>query len=382
MHVCYFGTYDRDYSRNHILIEGLRANGVRVTQCHVQLWAGTRSDKITTDKVFRSLGGWKKPTFLLRVLRVYAKLTWQYLTMPDHDIVVVGYAGQFDVYLARLLTWLRRKPLILDLFMSLYLIISERGLTERAPRTARLIRWAERGACRLPDMLLLDTEEYVQYFHQLYGIPLDKFRLIPTGADDRALYPVEPRVSRDDAEFRVIFYGKFMPLHGIDTMIRAAHLLNGESDIKFEFIGEGQEKAAMRKLAADLGVANVTFEGWVEKEELPYRVAAADVCLGVFGTTAQSRNTIQNKIYEGMAMCKPVITGDSPTVRRALNHGEHLYLCERDNPRALADAILTLRDDPALCARIARSGHELFRERYTIDALGKLALQHLQEAVR
>ena len=37
MRVCYFGTYRAEYSRNQIMIEGLRRNGVEVIECHETL---------------------------------------------------------------------------------------------------------------------------------------------------------------------------------------------------------------------------------------------------------------------------------------------------------------------------------------------------------
>ena len=53
MRVCYFGTYRVRYSRNQIMIEGLRRNGVEVIECHEELWRGIE------DRVEVASGGWK-----------------------------------------------------------------------------------------------------------------------------------------------------------------------------------------------------------------------------------------------------------------------------------------------------------------------------------
>ena len=47
MIVCYFGTYSKDegYTRNRVIIKGLKENGVQVQECHVDLWKG-RTDKL------------------------------------------------------------------------------------------------------------------------------------------------------------------------------------------------------------------------------------------------------------------------------------------------------------------------------------------------
>jgi glycosyltransferase involved in cell wall biosynthesis len=176
---------------------------------------------------------------------------------------------------------------------------------------------------------------------------------------------------QEDEAFTVIYYGTFIPNHGVDYIMEAARMLKDEPDVHFEMIGEGPTKFQAMALAQEYALDNVAFVGWVDKEELPYRVARADVCLGSFGQTPQSLMTIQNKIYEGMAMGKPVITGDSKVLRQHLIDGEHVWLCERSNPQSLAQAIQTFRGCPdAVQKALASRGHKLFQREFTVKALG------------
>jgi len=260
-------------------------------------------------------------------------------------------------------------------FMSIYLIIVERSLDRRSPATARLVFWLERTACRLADALFLDTSAYVDFFHKTYGLSPSRFYLIPTGADDRLFYP-RPRTRPDDSCLHVIYVGGFLRAHGLPTIIAAAARLRNEA-ICFELIGDGPERAAAMALAAQYGLNNVTFTGWIDRQSVPERMAQADVVLGVFGKTEQSLRTIHNKIYEGMAMGLPVITGDSPTVRAELRDGEDLILVPREDPEALAAALLALQADPERRIRIGATAYHTYRERYTVAAIGALAEAHL-----
>jgi len=372
--VCYFGTYRAGYSRNQILQEGLRRNGVDLVICQAPLWSGIE------DRVQAASGGWARPGFLLRLATTYRQLLAAYRQVGDYDVMVLGYPGQIDTFLARLLTRRRGRPLVLDIFMSIYLIAEERGLVERHPFTGRMIRTLEGLACRLPDRLILDTAEYVTWFGQTYGLAAERFRLVPTGADDRIFRPVEPP-PRDDRCFRALYYGTFIRNHGVDQIVRAAALLKGEPDVRIELIGTGPERQHAEALARELEAWNVEFVDWVEKEDLPYRAAAADLCLGAFGQTEQSLRTVQNKIYEGLAMRRPVVTGDSPTVHAALVHGRHAYLVARGDPAALAEAILALKRDPALRERLAGEGYELFQSRFALAVIGAQMASHLREVI-
>jgi glycosyltransferase involved in cell wall biosynthesis len=371
MRVCYFGTFYEQYPRNAILIHGLAQNGVEVTSCHVPLWHGTE-DKVAT---LRSRRHWLDVA--TRAVRAYVTLLWQARHIGPVDALIVGYMGQLDMFPARLVARRLGVPLVLDVFMSIGLIVRQRELVRPGDGLDRLVGWVERRACQLADMIWLDTPLYVDYFVERYDLPRERFRLIPTGADDRYFYPTDPAPA-DERPFTVTYVGGYVPGHGVETIVRAAARLRS-TGIRFEMIGEGQMKPPAQQLARELGADNVIFDGWVDKTALAKRLAGADVCLGIFGRQRQHQITVPNKIYEGLAVAKPVVTGHTPAVAATFEDGRHMLFVPLEDPEALAAAICRLRDDPALRQRLATEGHRLYRERYTPAALGAIARRHLEE---
>lgn len=364
MRVLYFGTYRAEYSRNRTLIAGLRRNGVEVIECHEPLWRDIE------DRVQTVSGGWKRPRFWLRMAGAYARLLRKYWSLrTGYDVMLVGYPGQADVFLGRLLTWLQRKPLAWDIFMSIYLIALERGLEPKNRTAVSLLRRLEKVACRLPDLLIIDTEPYARWFERTHGIPAERFCLIPTGTDD-TLFSPRPQPAKAGTAFRVLYYGTYIPNHGVRHIVDAAALLADDPAICFEMIGDGPERAGAIQAAEAKGIGNMAFVDWLDQEALADRIGRADLCLGAFGVTPQSLMTVQNKIYECLAMARPVLSGDGPAVRQALVHGEEIYLCERADAQALAGGIRRLRASPELCDRIGRGGHAVVQERYTATKLG------------
>jgi glycosyltransferase involved in cell wall biosynthesis len=372
MKVCYFGTYRDEYSRNQIMINGLQKVGIEVLICHENLWHGI------TDRVDTVSGGWKKITFWLRLICVYSKLMFRYMKISDHDVVIVGYPGQLDVFFARILCRFRKKPLVWDIFMSIYLISMERGLEEKNRKSLKLLRWLEKKSVRTPDLLILDTPQYVQWFEKTHEISPDRFRLVPTGADEQVYHPIN-LPSKKDGVLKILYFGTYIPNHHVETIISAANLLKTQSQIHFELIGEGPDKAKCEKLALQYALPNVEFINWLDEKELVNRIDSCDICLGAFGLTPQSMMTIQNKIYIGLAMAKPVITGDSDAVRTEFTNLEHLFLCKRVDPESLANAIVTLGNDPLLREKLSVNGNKIFYEKYCISAIGKTFKKHLDE---
>jgi glycosyltransferase involved in cell wall biosynthesis len=374
LRVVFFGTYRAEYARNQILIEGLRRAGIQVVECQQALWQGVE------DRVRTASGGWKRPSFWWRLVRTYAQLIKKYRQAGQYDILVVGYPGQMDVFLAWVLAGLRRKPLVWDVLNSLYLITTERGIQQRSNFTVQMIRRVERMACRLPDMLLLDTPQFVEWFRQTHGCDPTRFRIVQIGADDRFYQPLEAPKAQQDDLFRVIYYGSYIPNHGVQAIIAAARLLEAEP-VVFEMIGDGPEREKAQSKAAEYNLDNVVFIDWLDRQDLANHIARADLVLGVFGTTQQNLLTNNNKIYEGFAMRKAVVSAHTPALPEVLEHGTQLYLCQRGDPQSLADAIRALRADPALRQRLAENGWRVFQEQFDVTHIGQQFADHLFELV-
>lgn len=374
LRVCYFGTYRAGYTRNQIVLKGLQAQpDVAVHVCHATLWQGIE------DRVAQASGGWRKPRFWGRVLGAYRSLIQAHGQAPPYDIMLIGYPGQFDAYLGRRLAHGRGQPVALDILMSLHLVAEERGLTTAHPTTGRLIFRLEQGGLRRPDLLIAENPEYGGYIAAKYGLPSERFRYVPHGADETVFHP-RPLRPPDDC-FRVTYHGGYLPSHGMDVVTGAANRLRDIPDVQFHFYGSGPEKERIIREAEALSLPNVTFHGFVSQDELLDSLAQAHVCLGVFGTTRQAQFTVQNKVWEGLAMGRPVVTADSTTVRAALADRREIYLIERNSPDALAAALRDLKDDPAQRERIAAAGHARYLAGNSIPAIGRQMKEALLAAV-
>jgi glycosyltransferase involved in cell wall biosynthesis len=376
MKVCYFGTYDVEQSRNSVIIQGLRQNGVEVVECHARLWRNT-ADKIRSVK-----GGLFNPGLLHRALGSYLRLLKRYAKIGDYDVMIVGYAGHFDLFLAKLLTIFSRKPLVFDALLSLTeTIVEDRGLVPCSSLLTRLVYQVDRYSCRLADLVLLDTQAHVRHFHQDFGVRLDKLRWVPVGADE--IYCRGPSPLGEGNPFRVVYFGQYIPLHGVNYIVKAAKILEEDPDIRFELVGDGQTYEEASSLAERLQVKNVTFHRtWLSPEDLiADHIITADVCLGAFGDSPKARRVVPIKVFVALAMGKPVITGDSPAAREMLTHGTDAILCKMADPGALAQAILLLKRNRSLREKVAKGGYLSFQNKFSSQVIGATVKDHLAEVI-
>lgn len=335
--LCYIPGREQSYSRNRVLLKAMKQAGLQIIDCS--------SAKRT---VFRYL------LVMLRFLRYKRSC----------DIVFVGFLGHFLIPIIKLCT---RKKIMFDVFVSVYMtMVIDRKKFSANGIPAKLARCIDKWSCRLADVIFCDTEQHKEYFIREYGIDRDKFHILPVGSDDSVMYPRDTKTVSDN-RFPVHFHGEFQPLHGARYIVRAAALV---PDIDFQMIGTGKELSACKQLAHDLRLTNISFLAPTSYEMLAEHMAQASVCLGIFGDTPKTQMVIPHKVYEALAMGKPVVTADTPAVRELLTDGEHALLCSAADPEALADALRKLKDNPDLRKNIATNGHAVFRSTCTPEQLG------------
>ena len=365
MNVCYFGTYEQNYPRNKVVIEALRKAGVGVVECHLPLWELFRhkTGKFLTPKSLFLL--------VVKFLLGYLKLIRFYLRRArDIQIVMVGYIGQLDLLMAKLLVRLgKKRSLIFNPLVSLYdTLVDDRGLFTPGSLVAEFLFALDRWSFRLADMIVLDTDAHIDYISKKFAIDRSKFAQLFVGADEDVFAP-EPG-KQETPPFVVLFVGKFIPLHGIPHIIAAAKLLEKEKDIHFEIVGSGQLAGQIMELYRQLKVKNISFTEWIPYERLAAKMARAHVCLGIFGEGGKARRVIPNKVFQGLAMGMPVITGDSPASRELLTHGQSAVLVPMADAEAIARAIRSLKEDRELREKISLGGREVFQRRCSTEALG------------
>jgi glycosyltransferase involved in cell wall biosynthesis len=181
-----------------------------------------------------------------------------------------------------------------------------------------------------------------------------------------------PRTGPND-RFEVLFFGKYIPLHGVETIIRAAKVLEPHSRIRVTMLGTGQQRAQADALAAELDLTAVRFVDWVPYADLPAIIAAADLCLGIFGTGEKASRVVPNKAYQAIAAGCPLITADTPAARTGLLRDglTGAVLVPPGDASALASAILEIGQKPERWMAAAHDGHEQYLRHYRSVLIGE-----------
>ncbi len=237
----------------------------------------------------------------------------------------------------------------------------------------RLAFGLDKTACKLADHILLDTQAHIEYFTQTFQLPREKFSSIFVGCDDALFFPRE----RHNPQFTVLFYGSFLPLHGIDIIVRASKLLEKESDIKFKIIGKSSESDQVKRLSKKIGLGqNIEFQPPIPLQNLPVEISQASLCLGGhFGPSEKAGRVIAGKTFQCIAMEKPTIVGDNPANRELLTHGYDAWFCMMNEPEALAESILQLSRDASLREHLGKNARKTFLKSASTPVIAQQLIQ-------
>lgn len=359
-----WGTYDLGKPRTRILIRGLKEAGVDLVECHADVWRGVE------DKA--QIQGWL-PLLrcAARLLLAYPVLVWRYLRLPRHDVVVVGYLGHLDVLVLWPFAKLRRTPVLWDAFLSLYeTVVEDRAMI--GPRhPLAWIMWAwDWLACRAARQVLLDTSAHADWFESTFRLGHRRTAAVFVGAEPETFAPLPPGVSTFAARkpVRILFYGQFIPLHGIETIVEAA-ARSDPDDYAWTVIGTGQEADRIRRMLERRAVANLTWIPWVPYEDLRARIAEADICLGIFGLSGKAARVIPNKVFQIIAAGRPLVTRDSPAMRELVQPDvAGIRLVKAADPDALLAGIADLMIHDS--SQPVGPAFNALRERITPAAIG------------
>lgn len=236
--------------------------------------------------------------------------------------------------------------------------------------TRRTVRYALRRA----DALIC-VADHLRARAVALGADPARCRVIPMGVDLAAL----PAQAAQPRETIIVSTRALWPIYDVGTLVRAMARVRGKTpSARAEVFGEGKDREALERLAADLGVHDgVTFRGHRD----PVEVFAALGRASLYVSTAKSDGASVS-LMEAMAMGTIPIATDIPANRDWIDPGTNGLLFPAGDDRALAEAILRSIRDDELRHRAAEANRAVISRRGDAAANLRTALEVYETVVR
>ncbi len=222
------------------------------------------------------------------------------------------------------------------------------------------------------ELTIAISEPVRDHLQRVFGVPPERIRLIAHGIDPA---PFEvPADSASQASLRdrlrlkpntpvIGTVARLVASKRVDQLVRSLPTVRAAApDAQLLIIGDGEARASLERLAAELGLADaVRFAGAMPET----RVALS--LMDVFVFLPADQEGFGLSLLEAMAGGRPIVAvrrgGGASWVLEQSGVGT---LVEPGDPKALGHAVLRYLQDGELACRSAGQARAVVRERYTL----------------
>lgn len=178
----------------------------------------------------------------------------------------------------------------------------------------------------------------------------------------------------------IFFYGGIIGhAQGLEIILNAAKRLEEYSDIRFVLLGNGPEKPKLLAMKEELGLKNLDFYDAVPKVQMHSIISDIDASIIPLKKLDLFKGAIPSKIFENLAMKKPVILGlEGEAKTLFVEQGKCGVAFEPENESDLTDKILQLYNDRELVKTLGDNGLKYASENFNRDKIAKEFYDKLQ----
>jgi glycosyltransferase involved in cell wall biosynthesis len=316
-----------------LLIVGALGAGEKMTPAHALTLA-----RLFREHGYRVATASEQPRPLMRLLDTVARVIWHGGRV---DVALI------DVYGGRSFVIEDIASLILRVYGTPTIMTLHGGAMPEFTRAH--LRWVRR---------VLGRAAFITAPSSFLPAALAPFGLPPVhvvaNTIDIAGYPFR---HREQAAPRLVWMRSFHPVYNPLMAVRVlARVRAAWPDAVLVMAGHDKGlRAETEALAAALGVRDaVRFTGYIDMAGKVREFSAADIYLNT--------NTIDNmpvSVVEAGAFGLPIVATNVGGIPHLLQHEQTGLLVPDDDDAAMAEAVLRILRDPALCARLSRSGRVL-----------------------
>lgn len=218
---------------------------------------------------------------------------------------------------------------------------AKKNWTTRILKNYRVALAVEQWVVRRVDHVFVVVEEARERLLQK-GVAPERVSVVTNGVDLELLFqsrdtksiaPLDP----DPGAYKLLYVGAVTIERGLDDIIRALPLVRDRvPGVRLFIAGSGEDEGRLRKLADGLPVS---FLGWVPFQHIHTYIEHSDLCLVPHVYNDFINTTIPNKLFQYMALGKPVLVSHAKPLARVVRECNCGFVFESGNPADAADQI-------------------------------------------
>lgn len=348
-----------------------------------RLWQRESRDGIRVVRLWTFLSA--NEGFLLRTTNYVSFMIACVLAapfLPKADVVLTTSPQFFNGLAGWPVALLKRCPWVLeirDLWPDSILAVGAIRNRVIIGMLEALERLAYRKAARIVSV----TDAFKDHITDRGACP-DDVHVIKNGVDPE-FFQVADREDPELAElglenrFVAAYFGTHGMAHHLVTVLEAAERLRAEDGIRFLLVGDGAERARLVHERDRRGLRNVVMLEQQPKERMPALWQCTDVSLVLLRDSPLFETVIPSKIFESLAMERPIVLGVRGESRELLQESGAAVFIEPEDSAALAEWVRELAMNRERCREMGRQGRDFVKAHFNRDVWAARYLAMLRE---
>jgi len=301
---------------------------------------------------------WFNPFWLFAGFKIAVKIKPNIIHVHDLPLMFLG------LILARILGI----KLIYDLHEN-YPATSElwkkKGILSPITRNKKLAEWYDRFSLRKSDSVIIVESEHKSWIEKNYQIFREMFIVSNTVDFDYYLNIKHESsiLERYRSNYIVSYIGIISVERNLEIALEALKLVREQiSNLLFVIIGSGPDLDRIRTLAHTLEVEDkIEITGWVPFEETKTYIELSNIGLITRSKNDWANTTTPHKLYQYMALGKPVISADADAIKRIVEETKCGVVFRSGNADDLARCIMEIYKNPD---KYGKNGKQAAKEKY------------------
>lgn len=250
-------------------------------------------------------------------------------------------------------------------------------------KAVRVLEWIERFVYRKADHIVPVTRAFKQHIVNC-GADEEKVTVVRNGVDlgmfgsDTQYDLAFARELGIEGKFVAAYVGTHGMAHGLEVILDAAESLLGVPEIVFLMVGEGAEREKLLGEKERRKLSNVIMLGQQPKADMPKIWSVTNVSLVLLRKLDIFKTVIPSKIFESMAMGRPIILGVEGEVADIIDESGAGVCIEPESAEALVVAVRELQSNKDRYQRLSTAGRPFVTSNFDRTALAKTMLSVIE----
>ena len=326
--------------------------------------------------------------FLLRILDYISFMISSFfcgIFTRKHDVIIATSPQFFTLLSAYFISLIRRTPLVLEIRDLWPESIVAVGAMKESSWTIKVLHRLAIFLYSRAKMVVCVTKSFKNELIKK-GIDTNKIFVVENGFNlDNSITPnksikeVEKQYNFKETDFTVSFTGTVGMAHGLDIILKSAKTI--DKKVKFLIIGDGASKSQLLDRAQKQKLNNINFISNISWQEIVNLNQAIDMHLVHLIDNPEFRKVIPSKIFESMALRKPIIMGVLGESRDiVVKAGCGINITPEDH-KELNDVISEYIDKPYVLKEIGENGYNFLAKNFSRKKLANKMIESIKDII-